>query len=53
MTTTTQNKENKLAGLVGPTDPHEDRLARDKLTSARVSLLLKQPFLVIWQHALS
>jgi len=43
-TTTTQNKENKLANLVGPTDPKEDRLARDKLTSARVSLLLKQPF---------
>ena len=44
MSTTTQNKESKVAGLVGPADPKEDREARDKLTSARISLLLKQPF---------
>jgi len=44
MSTTTHNKDNKLADVIGPTDPKEDRKAKDKLTSARVALLLKQPF---------
>ena len=44
MSTTTHNKDDKLADVIGPTDPKEDRKAKDKLTSARVALLLKQPF---------
>jgi predicted metal-dependent peptidase len=42
--TTTENKKTKFADLIGPTDPKIDREARDRLTVARVGLLLRASF---------
>ena len=42
--TTTENKKNKLVNLIGPTDSKVDREARDRLTVARVGLLLRASF---------
>ena len=43
--TNTQNEDTqKFANLIGPTDPSVDREARERLVTARVGLLLKQPF---------
>ena len=44
MTTTTANKKNVTLPVGFETDPREDFEAREKLTTARVSLLIKQPF---------
>ena len=45
MSTTTENKEaSKIANLLGPTIPAEDRDAKEKLITARVGLLLKASF---------
>lgn len=46
MTTTTADKElaKKFKNLIGPTDPRLDREIRETLVTARVGLLLKQPF---------
>jgi len=43
-TTTNNDKENKLAHLVGPTDPQVDYEARERLKTARIGLLLRHPF---------
>ena len=42
--TTTENKKSKFADLIGPTDSKVDRDARDRLTVARVGLLLRASF---------
>lgn len=44
--TNTQNKQesNNLGDLIGPTDPAQDRMMRDRLIQARVSLLMKASF---------
>jgi len=46
--TTTQNKDKKLAekfkDILGPTDRAVDAEARERLVTARIGLLLKQPF---------
>ena len=42
--TTNNDKENKLAHLVGPTDPQVDAQARDRLITARIALLLRHSF---------
>ena len=39
-----KSKSNKFDKLVGPTDPKIDFNAREKLVSARISLLLKHSF---------
>ncbi len=47
MATTTNNKKvksNKFEKLVGPTDPKIDAQARERLITARISLLLKHSF---------
>lgn len=44
MTTSTANKQHKLANVIGPTDPAVDREAREKLITARIGLLLRAPF---------
>ena len=46
-TTTTSNTkdlEDKFKDILGPTDKAVDREARERLITARVGLLLKQPF---------
>jgi len=46
-TTTTSNTkdiEDKFADILGPTDKDIDREARERLVTARIGLLLKQPF---------
>ena len=43
-TTTNNDKENKLAHLVGPTDPAVDDQARERLITARIGLLLRHSF---------
>jgi predicted metal-dependent peptidase len=43
-TATTENKKNKFADLIGPTDPKVDHEARDRLVLARVGLLLRASF---------
>ncbi len=42
--TTNNDKENKLAHLVGPTDPQIDNQARERLITARIGLLLRHSF---------
>jgi predicted metal-dependent peptidase len=42
--TTTNDQEKSLKDLRGPTDPSLDRLVREKLTTARVGLLLRASF---------
>ena len=42
--TTNNDKESKLAHLVGPTDPQIDFDARERLKTARIGLLLRHPF---------
>lgn len=42
--TTNNDKENKLAHLVGPTDPQVDNQARERLITARIGLLLRHSF---------
>ena len=42
--TTNNDKESKLAHLVGPTDPQVDAQARDRLITARIALLLRHSF---------
>jgi|TARA_B100001094_G_scaffold263186_1_gene264661 predicted metal-dependent peptidase len=42
--TTNNDKENKLAHLVGPTDPQIDKQARERLITARIGLLLRHSF---------
>lgn len=44
--TNTQNKDiaDKFKDILGPTDPRVDAEARERLVTARVGLLLKQPF---------
>ena len=44
--TNTQNKDiaDKFKDILGPTDPKVDAEARERLVTARVGLLLKQPF---------
>ena len=42
--TTNNDKENKLAHLVGPTDPAIDEQARERLVTARIGLLLRHSF---------
>lgn len=42
--TTNNDKENKLAHLVGPTDPKIDNQARERLITARIGLLLRHSF---------
>ena len=39
-----KSKESKLAHLVGPTDPKIDAEARERLVTARISLLMKHSF---------
>jgi len=45
-TANTQNKDlaDKFKDILGPTDPRVDAEARERLVTARVGLLLKQPF---------
>ena len=45
-TTTVNEKElaDKFKDICGPTDPRIDREARERLVTARIGLLLKQPF---------
>jgi len=45
-TQNTQNKDlaDKFKDILGPTDPRVDAEARERLVTARVGLLLKQPF---------
>jgi predicted metal-dependent peptidase len=43
-TKTTENKKSKIAKLIGPTDPKIDHIAREKLITGRIGLLIKQPF---------
>ena len=46
-TTTTSNTkdiEDKFKDILGPTDPAVDRDAKERLVTARIGLLLKQPF---------
>ena len=45
-TTTVNEKEleDKFKDICGPTDPRIDRDARERLVTARIGLLLKQPF---------
>lgn len=43
-TTTNNDRENKLAYLVGPTDPDVDNQARERLITARIGLLLRHSF---------
>ena len=42
--TNNNDKESKLAHLVGPTDPQIDFDARERLKTARIGLLLRHPF---------
>ena len=43
-TATTENKKQKFANLLGPTDRALDVKIREKLITGRVGLLIKQPF---------
>jgi len=43
-TATTENKKQKFANLLGPTDRALDAKIREKLITGRVGLLIKQPF---------
>ena len=49
--TTNNDKESKLAHLVGPTDPQVDAQARDRLITARIALLLTS--FILWQSCYS
>ena len=39
-----RTRSDKFNNLIGPTDPQQDRLARDRIISARVNLLLHHSF---------
>ena len=43
-TSNTKDIADKFKDIIGPTDPHVDAEARERLVTARIGLLLKQPF---------
>jgi predicted metal-dependent peptidase len=43
-TSNTKDIQDKFKDIIGPTDPHVDAEARERLVTARIGLLLKQPF---------
>jgi len=44
MAKTTENKKQKFANMLGPMDPKTDAIARERLITGRIGLLIKQPF---------
>ena len=44
-TANTKDIDDKFADILGPSDKDVDREARERLVTARIGLLLKQPFL--------